>query len=104
MKYSIGDKVDFLWDNYDYYYNTDIVYEGTDRLSGKIESYNEEKNSYGIIVGDTIYTVKEENIINKTAEFKKYLIVLKIKIANAALKMRDALYGCDHLAHHEECQ
>ena len=103
MKYSIGKTVDFLWDNYDYYCNTDLVYEGTDRLTGKIESYNEEKNSYGILVGDVLYTVKEDEIIDKAAEFKQQLMDMKIKIANAALKMRDALYGCDHPAHHKEC-
>ena len=102
MKYKVGQKVDFLWDNYDYYCNTDLVYEGTERLSGEIESCNEEKNSYGIMVGDVLYTVKEEEIINKDAEFKKHLDDMKIKIANAALKMRDALYGCDHPAHAKE--
>ena len=55
------------------------------------------------MVGDVLYTVKEEEIIDKAAEFKQQLINMKIKIANAALKMRDALYGCDHPAHHKEC-
>ena len=103
MKYSIGEEIDFLWDSYSYYYNTDLVYEGTKRLSGKIESYDEEKKSYCVMVGDVLYTVKEDEIINKAAEFKHNLTDMKIKIANAALKMRDALFGCDHPATHEKC-
>ena len=101
MKYKIGETVDFNWEIWDYYYNTDLQYEGTERLTGKIESYNEEKGSYGIMVGDVLYTVKEEEIINKAAEFRKNLIDMKIKIANAALRMRNALWD-DHPARIKE--
>ena len=81
-----------------------MQYEGTERLTGKIESYDEEKQSYSIRVGEHLYQgVKEHEIINKAAEFKHNLTDMKIKIANAALKMRDALFGCDHPVTHEEC-
>jgi hypothetical protein len=103
MKYKIGETVDFNWAIWDYYYNTDLQYEGTERLTGKIKSYNEETRNYSIDVNGTLYTVKEDEIINKAAEFKHNLTDMKIKIANAALKMRDALFGCDHPATHEEC-
>ena len=104
MKYEIGKTVDFNWEIWEYYCNTDLQYEGTERLTGKIESYDEEKNSYSIRVGDVLYQgVKEHEIINKAAEFKHNLTDMKIKIANAALKMRDALFDCDHPAYHEEC-
>ena len=104
MKYEIGKTVDFNWEIWDYYCNTDLQYEGTERLTGKIESYDEEKQSYSIRVGEHLYQgVKEHEIINKAAEFKHNLTDMKIKIANAALKMRDALFGCDHPATHEEC-
>ena len=104
MKYEIGKTVDFNWEIWEYYCNTDLQYEGTERFTGKIESYDEEKNSYSIRVGDILYQgVKEHEIINKAAEFKHNLTDMKIKIANAALKMRDALFGCDHPAYHEEC-
>ena len=103
MKYKIGQTVDFNWEIWDYYCNTDLQYEGTERLTGKIESYDEENNYYGIMVGDILYTVKEHEIINNAAEFKHNLTDMKIKIANAALKMRDALFGCDHPATHKEC-
>ena len=68
MKYQIGKKVDFLWDNYDYYCNTDLVYEGTYRLTGVIESYDEKNNLYGIKVGESLYGVKEDDIIDKAAD------------------------------------
>ena len=104
MKYEIGKTVDFNWEIWDYYCNTDLQYEGTERFSGKIESYDEEKQTYSIRVGEHLYQgVKEHEIINKAAEFKHNLTDMKIKIANAALKMRDALFGCDHPATHEEC-
>jgi len=104
MKYEIGKTVDFNWEIWDYYCNTDLQYEGTERLTGKIESYDEEKQSYSIRVGEHLYQgVKEHEIINKAAEFKHNLTDMKIKIANAALKMRDALFGRDHPATHEEC-
>lgn len=93
MRYKIGQKVEFDWDNYGYYYNTDLEYEGTERLTGKIESYDEEKKSYSIRVGDILYpVVKEYKIVDKAAEFKHNLNDAKIKIANAALKMRNARY------------
>lgn len=44
----------------------------------------------------------DENIY-KVAEYKYKLIEMKIKIADEALKMRDALYGCDHPKHHKQC-
>ena len=104
MKYEIGKTVDFNWEIWDYNCNTDLQYEGTERLTGKIESYDEEKQSYSIRVGEHLYQgVKEHEIINKAAEFKHNLTEMKIKIANAALKMRDALFGCDQLAHYKEC-
>ena len=104
MKYEIGKTVDFNWEIWDYYCNTDLQYEGTERLTGKIESYDEEKQSYSIRVGEHLYQgVKEHEIINKAAEFKHNLTDMKIKIANAALKMRDALWGMDHPAHYKEC-
>lgn len=100
MKYEIGKTVDFNWEIWDYYCNTDLQYEGTERLTGKIESYNEETGNYSIDVNGTLYTVKEDEIIDKAAEFKHNLTDMKIKIANAALKMRNALFGCDHPATH----
>lgn len=100
MKYEIGKTVDFNWE---YYCNTDLQYEGTERLTGKIESYNEETGNYSIDVNGTLYTVKEDEIIDNAAEFKHKLIDKKIEIANAALKMRDALWGMDHPAHRKEC-
>ena len=104
MKYEIGKTVDFNWEIWDYYCNTDLQYEGTERLTGKIESYDEEKQSYSIRVGEILYEgVKEYDIINKAAEFKHKLIEKKIEIANAALKMRDAQWGMDHPAHYKEC-
>jgi hypothetical protein len=103
MRYKIGETVDFIWDKYNYYYNIDLIYEGEERLTGKIESFNEEKKLYFIDVNDVLYPVEEEKIINKAAEFKHNLTDIKIKIANAALKMRDALLGCDHPTTHEEC-
>lgn len=103
MKYKIGKTVDFNWEIWEYYYNTDLQYEGTERLTGKIESYNEETGNYSIDVNGTLYTVKEDEIIDNAAEFKHKLIDKKIEIANAALKMRDALWGMDHPAHRKEC-
>ena len=103
MKYEIGKTVDFNWEIWEYYCNTDLQYEGTERLTGKIESYNEETGNYSIDVNGTLYTVKEDEIIDNAAEFKHKLIDKKIEIANAALKMRDALFGCDHPAHYKEC-
>ena len=102
MKYAIGEIVDFIWDKYSYYYNIDLIYEGEERLTGKIESFDEDKKLYSIDVNDVLYLVEEEKIINKAAEFKHNLIDKKIEIANAALKMRDALLGCDHPAYNEE--
>ena len=103
MKYEIGKTVDFNWEIWEYYCNTDLQYEGTERLTGKIESYNEETRNYSIDVNGTLYTVKEDEIIDNAAEFKHKLIDKKIEIANAALKMRDALWGMDHPAHRKEC-
>ena len=103
MKYEIGKTVDFNWEIWEYYCNTDLQYEGTERLTGKIESYNEETGNYSIDVNGTLYTVKEDEIIDNAAEFKHKLIDKKIEIANAALKMRDALWGMDHPAHRKEC-
>ena len=103
MKYEIGKTVDFNWEIWDYYYNTDLQYEGTERLTGKIESYNEETGNYSINVNGTLYTVKEDEIIDNAAEFKHNLIDKKIEIADVALKMRDALWGMDHPAHYKEC-
>ena len=103
MKYEIGKTVDFNWEIWEYYCNTDLQYEGTERLTGKIESYNEETGNYSIDVNGTLYTVKEDEIIDNAAEFKHNLIDKKIEIANAALKMRDALWGMDHPAHRKEC-
>jgi hypothetical protein len=66
MKYEIGKTVDFNWEIWEYYSNTDLQYEGTERLSGKIESYDEEKNTYSIRVGEILYEgVKECDIVNK---------------------------------------
>lgn len=103
MKYEIGKTVDFNWEIYEYYCNTDLQYEGTERLTGKIESYNEETGNYSIDVNGTLYTVKEDEIIDNAAEFKHNLIDKKIEIADVALKMRDALWGMDHPAHRKEC-
>ncbi len=103
MKYKIGQVVDFNWDIYSYYSNTDLEYEGIERLTGKIESYNEETGNYSIDVNGTLYTVKEDEIINKASEFNHKLIEKKIEIANAALKMRNAQWGMDHPAHYKEC-
>lgn len=66
MKYKIGETVDFNWEIWDYYYNTDLQYEGTERLTGKIESYNEGEKTYSIRVGEILYEgVKECDIVNK---------------------------------------
>lgn len=98
MKYEIGKTVDFNWEIWEYYYNTDLQYEGTERLTGKIESYDEEKNSYSIRVGDILYQgVKEHEIINKAAEFKHNLTDMKIKIADVVLKRWDELKFCEGL-------
>lgn len=97
MKYEIGKTVDFKLEIWDYYCNTE-------RLTGKIESYNEEKQTYSIRVGEILYKgVKECDIVNKAAEFKHNLIDKKIEIADVALKMRDAQWGMDHPAHYNEC-
>lgn len=104
MKYEIGKTVDFNWEIWEYYCNTDLQYEGTERLTGKIESYDEEKQSYSIRIGEHSYQgVKEHEIINKAAEFKHNLIDKKIEIADIALKMRDALCGMNHPALNKEC-
>ena len=63
MKYKIGQKVKFDWDNYDYYCNTDIVYEGTEHLTGKIVSYDEVSCYYTIDVNGVPYLVKEDSIV-----------------------------------------
>ena len=94
MKYKIGKTVDFNWEIWDYYYNTDAQYEGTERLNGNIESYDEEKKTYSIRVGDILYQgVKEYEIVNKADEFKKNFTDIKIKIADAVLKIRNTLLG-----------
>lgn len=67
------------------------------------KTVNEETGNYSIDVNGTLYTVKEDEIIDNAAEFKHRLIDKKIEIANAALKMRDALWGMDHPAHRKEC-
>jgi hypothetical protein len=68
MKYEIGKIVDFNWEIWEYYCNTDLRYEGTERLTGKIESYDEERQFYSIRVGEILYQgVKEHDIINKAA-------------------------------------
>ena len=103
MKYEIGKTVDFNWEIWEYYCNTDLQYEGTERLTGKIESYNEETGNYSIDVNGTLYTVKEDEIIDNAAEFKHNLIDKKIEIADIALKMRNAQWGMDHPAHRKEC-
>ena len=97
MKYKIGQVVDFDWDNYDYYYNTDLVYEGTERLTGKIASYDEVSCHYSIDVNGVLYLVKEDSIVDKSAEFKHNLIDMKIKIADAVLKRWDELKFCEGL-------
>ena len=63
MRYKVGKKVDFDWDNYGYYYNTDLMYEGTERLTGIIESYDDKKGYYSINVNGLLYSVKENEIV-----------------------------------------
>jgi len=82
IKYEIGKTVDFNWE------------KGTEHLTSKIESFNEEKQSYLIRVGEILYVgVKECDIVNEAADFKHKLIEKKIEIANAALKMINAQWG-----------
>lgn len=68
MRYKVGKKVDFYWDNYDYYYNTDLMYEGTERLTGIIESYDDKKGYYSINVNGHPYSVKENEIVSSKYE------------------------------------
>ena len=104
MKHEIGDKVVFIHEIYNYRGNVELEYEGSVKMSGIIISLNEDDNTYVIEAQNGIaYTVEESSVISSTKlnELKKKLIEQKIKIANAALKMRNALWD-DHPAHLKE--
>lgn len=103
MEYTIGREVDFYYDFYDYVNNVDLEYSHTEKLHGIVKHVNEENKSYTIEVNGIKYDVKEELVVSKIAEYKEKLNAKKIEIANAALKMRDASYGCDHPKHYKEC-
>lgn len=104
MKHKIGDKVEFIHEIYNYHANVELEYEGSVKMSGIILSLNEDDNTYVIEAQNGIaYTVEECNLISdgKLKELANKLNEQKIKIANAALKMRNALWD-DHPAHLKE--
>lgn len=101
MKYKIGDKVKFNYDCYEYYGNVELVYEETVVLNGEIISVDKDTECYFIdAVNGINYKVKEKDIISsekeeKLKECEDRLQEQKIKIADCALKMRNALWD-DH--------
>ena len=108
MKYKVGEKVRFSYDEYEYYYNTDLEYVGTVELKGTIIAIREDNEIPYVIeaTNGIVYYVEEKDIISsereeKLKEVEKQIIDKKLEIADISIRMRNAIWD-DHPAHLKE--
>ena len=105
MRYKVGEEVDFDYDVYYVVNNVESEFDHTERMHGTITSVDSASETYVIKNTDDgyEYEVDEHSIITKTSILQKKLTEQKLKIADLALKVRDALWD-DHPTRMKESQ